>query len=1000
MIAGRRSDEPGLAAAMTPDAEPERRVDRGSDRAEALHSPAPPNGTNAPRARLQTDAASRSLNGTWRFRLHPGIRQAPDDGWQAGRRLDGFGELPVPSSWVMHGHGSPAYTNIQYPFAVEPPHAPDANPIGDHVLEFDVGPEFLPSAVLRFDGIDSAAMVWLNGIRLGTTRGSRLSHEFDASHALTQGRNVLAVRVAQFSAASYLEDQDMWWLPGIFRDVTLLARPVDGIDDVFVHADFDHRTSVGVLRIEATRDGESIEAEISVPELGLVTVSGTEHRIPEVHGWSAESPRLYEATVSTPSETVTVQLGFRTVVVEDGRFLVNGRGILLRGVNRHEHHPELGRIVPRDRLEAELRLMKQHNINAVRTSHYPPHPDFLDLADRLGFYVVLECDLETHGFEHQAWQRNPADEPAWHDALVDRMRRTVERDKNHPSVIMWSLGNESGTGENLAAMSRWAKQRDPSRPIHYEGDQTCAYVDVYSRMYADHHETELIGRCQEEPLADAELDAQRRRMPFVLCEYGHAMGNGPGGLSEYQSLFETYPRLMGGFVWEWIEHGISATDASGANHFRYGGDFGEEIHDGNFVADGLVDANLGPRPGLIDFKKVIEPIRITVNAGCADVRNAFDFADTSNVVFEYTVAADGVVEAHGVLTVPSLAPGEEVRVQLPDDASRGSSRPAIVTVSARLATATPWAEAGHEIAWGQFVATPPTPPRPRATAVVVTDAAVARLGPAAFDRTTGSLIDLDGLRISSFRANFWRAPIDNDFGVADFIVGGVPVERQWTDTGLDRLHPRLIEMVAVPDSDGGEVLTVRMRYAAADQANGISVDFVWSSDGETLALETKVRPEGGWEVPWARIGLELVIDGEAQTVAWRGRGPGQAYPDTGQGAKFGWYEAAPVDLHVDYVRPQESGARADVTRLALGFEGAQLAIEGDPFAMTVRSFSQATLAAASHESDLTADGRTHLSLDARQHGVGTAACGPGVLDAYVLSPRESSFTHVFRVRAR
>jgi beta-galactosidase len=355
--------------------------------------------------------------------------------------------------------------------------------VGDHVLAFHAGPEFFPHALLRFDGIDSAGTVWLNGVELGTTRGSRLAHEFDVSGILVEGNNTLAVRVAQFSAASYVEDQDMWWLPGIFRDVTLQARPAEGIDDVFVHAGYDPRSGEGVLRIEASRGGQAIDAVVRVPELDLEVPAGQEQRIPGVEPWSAEVPRLYEATVSTPAETVSLQLGFRTIHIEDAQFKVNGRRILLRGVNRHEHHPRLGRAVPREVMESELKLMKQHNINAIRTSHYPPHPDFLSLADQLGFYVVLECDLETHGFESAGWAQNPSDDPRWEAALLDRMRRTVERDKNHASVIMWSLGNESGTGRNLAAMSRWVKDRDPSRPIHYEGDWSSPYVDVYSRMY-------------------------------------------------------------------------------------------------------------------------------------------------------------------------------------------------------------------------------------------------------------------------------------------------------------------------------------------------------------------------------------------------------------------------------------------------------------------------------------------------------------------------------------
>ncbi|MFN3925157.1 MAG: sugar-binding domain-containing protein, partial [Pseudarthrobacter sp.] len=332
------------------------------------------------RAYLQSDAPRLSLNGEWQFRLSPGSRVAPDDGWQLGEALNGFESLPVPSSWPMHGHGAPAYTNVQFPFAVEPPHVPEANPIGDHLVVFEAGPEFFPRALLRFDGIESAGTVWLNGVELGTTRGSRLAHEFDVSGILVQGENTLAVRVAQFSAASYVEDQDMWWLPGIFRDVTLQARPDAGIDDVFVHSGYDHTTGEGILKVEVTRGGQATDAVVRVPELGLDLPAGTEVRVPAVEPWSAEVPRLYEAAVSAAGESVALQIGFRSIAIEDAQFKVNGRRILLRGVNRHEHHPRLGRVVPRDVVEAELRLMKQHNINAIRTSHYPPHPEFLALA--------------------------------------------------------------------------------------------------------------------------------------------------------------------------------------------------------------------------------------------------------------------------------------------------------------------------------------------------------------------------------------------------------------------------------------------------------------------------------------------------------------------------------------------------------------------------------------------------------------------------------------------
>ncbi|WP_455835936.1 glycoside hydrolase family 2 TIM barrel-domain containing protein [Pseudarthrobacter siccitolerans] len=1002
---------PSVLSGTSPDntAGPFRSLEIGAEPVAELASLEPGRGSLPPRAYLHSDAPRLSLNGEWQFRLSSGIRVAPEDSWQLGEDLNGFVSLPVPSSWPMHGHGAPAYTNVQFPFAVEPPHVPEANPIGDHVMVFEAGPEFFPHALLRFDGIESAGTVWLNGKELGTTRGSRLAHEFDVTGILKPGKNTLAVRVAQFSAASYAEDQDMWWLPGIFRDVTLQARPEDGLDDAFVHASYDHHTGEGSLRVEASRGGKAIDAVVRVPELDLELPAGTEVRIPAVEPWSAEVPRLYEATIGTPGETVTLQVGFRSIAIEDAQFKVNGRRILLRGVNRHEHHPRLGRVVPRDVVEAELRLMKQHNINAIRTSHYPPHPDFLALADQLGFYVVLECDLETHGFESAGWAQNPSDDPQWEEALVDRMRRTVERDKNHPAVIMWSLGNEAGTGRNLAAMSRWTKDRDPSRPIHYEGDWSSANVDVYSRMYASQAETALIGQGIEPPLDDAALDAGRRSMPFVLCEYVHAMGNGPGGMTEYQELFEKYPRLMGGFVWEWLEHGITIPSPGGHRHYGYGGDFGEEVHDGNFVTDGLVDADRNPRPALLDFKKVIEPLRITVADDWSGftVRNGYDFADSSAFSFQYRVEADGGASGGGRVDVAPVSPQTEAVVQLPHLASLRAALPgcdaAVLTVSAVLAAETAWAPAGHEVAWGQSVHQAGRPAAPPAVEAVGVQGIELQLGPVVFSRATGMPVSIGGVPVERLALALWWPPTDNDLGREWGGVDERPLATQWKDARLNLLHARLLGISAEANADGGEALTVCTRVSAADKQYGVFVDYTWTSDGEAVALRTRVRPDGAWvnrgfEVEWARIGVELVLADQATSVSWFGQGPHQSYPDTGQGTRTGWFSLPLTEMDVEYVRPQESGARSGVRTAAVQLRERTLEIHGEPFALTVRPYSQEVLDAAAHRPDLTPDGRTYLYLDHVLRGVGTAACGPGVLEQYRLKPREADFTLVLAVR--
>ncbi len=667
----------------------------------------PGEGVRSARAFLRSDAPSLSLNGQWAFRYSERA-DGPADFVDRDYDDGGWDRLPVPSHWQLHGYGAPAYTNVRYPFPVDPPFVPDENPTGDYRRWFDVPADFDGPAVLRFEGVDSCARVWLNGDYLGTTRGSRLPAEFDVGGGVLRpgAANVLAVRVHQWSSGSYLEDQDMWWLSGIFRDVTLLARPATAaIDDVFVHADYDHVSGRGSLRV----DVPGVDARVTVPELGIAALGGETVTVDRVEAWSAEIPRLYDCVVASASERVTLRIGFRRVVIEDGLLQVNGHRVQLHGVNRHEFDPVAGRAVGEALMRRDIELMKAHNVNAVRTSHYPPHPRFLELCDELGLYVIDECDLETHGFFVLEWRANPSDDPLWEHALVDRMRRTVERDKNHPSMILWSLGNESGSGRNLSAMAAWARERDPSRPLHYEHDWSCRDVDVYSRMYASHEEVDAIGRGEEEPLADAALDARRRRMPFLLCEYAHAMGNGPGGLADYQALFERHPRCQGGFVWEWIDHGL--WDAA-RGFYAYGGDFGEPLHDGNFVADGLVFPDRTPSPGLAEVKKVFEPVRITSAVGGGlRIENRFTFRDLAHLTFVWLLEEEGAPVVAGELRIGSLPAGAVAELPLPDDLPPTTGE-TWLTVRAVLAIDEPWAPAGHEVAWGQLPLRE-APPRPK-----------------------------------------------------------------------------------------------------------------------------------------------------------------------------------------------------------------------------------------------------------------------------------------------
>ncbi|MFJ6895885.1 glycoside hydrolase family 2 TIM barrel-domain containing protein [Streptomyces hokutonensis] len=940
--------------------------------ADYIEDVSPGSGALPPRARYASpDTKSLSLNGSWRLRVSATADAEDDSFAEEGYDAGDWAEVAVPGHWVLQGHGSPIYTNHLYPFPVDPPHVPTENPTGDHLRVFDLPSEW-PSdggAVLRFDGVESCARVWLNGTDIGEFKGSRLPHEFAVGHLLKPSGNVLAVRVHQWSAGSYLEDQDQWWLPGIFRDVTLLHRPPGSALDFFVHASYDHLGGAGTLRVDSDVDGR-----ITVDGLDIDVATGESVTVP-VRPWTAETPYLYDGLLTTEGERVPLRIGFRTVELSDGLIKVNGKAVLFKGVNRHEWHPEKGRALDRETMREDVLLMKRHNINAVRTSHYPPHPDFLDLCDEYGLWVIDECDLETHGFTEQAWRDNPVDDDRWTPALLDRAARMVERDKNHPSIVVWSLGNEAGTGRGLTAMAEWIHARDRSRLVHYEGDINCRDTDVYSRMYADHAEVERIGQ---------ELDGgthKRRGLPFILCEYGHAMGNGPGGLADYQRLFESYDRLQGGFIWEWIDHGIKDERYG----FAYGGDFGEELHDGNFVCDGLLFPDRVPSPGLIEYKKVVEPVSIDGSEGSVRVTNKHDFADLSAFAFQWSYQVDGETVESGPLTVPPLAPGESADVKLPAPPVESDGAESQWTVRALLAADTAWAPAGHVVGWGHIPVTARPLPYVSATAGPVLGERRITLGPASFDARTGELKSLGVVDVTGLRLDVWRATTDNDDGASwqtDVRHGLL-----WRKLGLHRMRHRLDGVELSEDA-----LTVRTRVAPAAWEIGLATVNRWTSDGSRLRLTVSVAPEGDWTVPLPRLGIRFGLDASADRVKWFGGGPGEGYPDTKSASLPARWESTVDGLQTPYVRPQENGARADVRWAELG----GLRIDGDPeFWFTARRWTTEQLDAAAHRTDLTPGDTVWVNLDHGQHGIGSQSCGPGPLPQYFLNAEPAEFSFVF-----
>ncbi len=974
-----------------------------------------------------------SLNGVWKFHYSQAPQEAPDGFHRETCDVSGWDDLPVPSSWQLKGYGRPHYTNVDYPFPADPPRVPAENPTGCYVRKFHLAQKPDGAAYLRFEGADSAFHIWVNGKEAGFSKGSRLPSEFDVSRLLKKGENTLAARVYQWSDGSYLEDQDMWWLSGIFREVSLIQPPPAHLWDVQVLTDLDDKYRDARLRVRAVwRTAGEKAVEGCRASLALEDASGRRViravtkalkvspqgeavldfnvKVENPEKWSAENPRLYTAWLTLKKgketiEAVPLRAGFRSVELKKGNLLVNGKAVLFKGVNRHDHDPDLGKAVPLDKMLEDVLLMKRHNINAVRASHYPNDPRFLDLCDEYGLYVIDECDLETHGFGATGdWSRLSKD-PEWEEAYVDRMRRMVERDKNHPCVILWSLGNESGFGRNHEAMAAYARRADPSRLIHYECDYDLKVADVFSRMYTGIDDVIAIGEGtlhlkKEGFRAGSEKYLEK---PFILCEYAHAMGNGPGGLKEYWDAFYKYPRLQGGFVWDWMDQGIRKTAADGRSYFAYGGDFGDDPHNADFLINGLVFPDRAPSPGLIEYKKVLEPAHIEAEdlaAGKVRLANRCDFLSLDHLHLDWNLSIEGKVLQSGTARLPKILPGKSRIISLPAE-KPVSLKPGgeyVLTVSLTLAADTLWAKAGHEAAWGQFVMPWRAPARaPRAksrqspVSLKETAASLEIQGDTAaivFDKTRGRMISWrsGGGEIvkAGPRLNFWRAPTSNDRAGWQY-----KCEELWRKAGLHHLRHRVDGFTARKSGDGSAIIQIQARIAPPVLDIGFGCQYLYHifPDGE-IHLEASGEPQGEFPETLPRIGLEMILPKALDRAAWFGLGPHETYPDSCMAGKLGLWEM-PVDgLCTPYVFPQENGNRSGVRWVRLTDTGGRgLEVKGQPrINFSAHRYSIDDFVRARHTCDLVPRDEIYLHLDYKQTGLGSAACGHQPWPQYRLRP--------------
>ncbi|WP_018931687.1 glycoside hydrolase family 2 TIM barrel-domain containing protein [Gracilibacillus lacisalsi] len=972
------------------------------------------------------------LNGTWKFAYFDTTQQVPEDVCE-GDASD-WDELFVPSNWQMNGYGIPHYTNKQYPFPIDPPRIPTENPTGIYRRYFYIDPDWENQHIfLRFEGVDSAFHLFINGKEVGYSQGSRIPAEFNVTDYVQTGENAIAVKVYQWSDASYIEDQDMWWLSGIFRDVYLLARPSCYVQDFFVETELDQDYHHAKLNIETVlnelpTENYNIEYQLYHPERSLVkqaeatidqqkSVQTIEVEAPLK--WSAETPSLYQLFIILKKddqiiEVIPVKVGFRSIELKDGLLLVNGKAIKLKGVNRHDHHPDFGKAVPYDWMVEDVKMMKRHNINAVRTAHYPNDPRFYALCDQYGLYVIDEADLECHGFEYIGQPHLISDDPEWQEAYLDRMIRMVERDKNHPSIMMWSLGNESGYGQNHDAMYQWTKERDPSRLVHYEGE--CRTImngsnmdpekdpvssDVFTTMYTD---IDILKRLGKKDFLQT---------PHILCEYAHAMGNSPGALKEYWETFYRYPRLQGGFVWEWMDHGIRKTTEKGEVYFAYGGDFGDEPNDSNFVMDGLVMSDHTPSPALHEYKKILEPVKISAVdwlGKTVTVTNRYDFIDLSHLQLVWTVEADGSIVESGSVALSGIMPEvkEEVRIDFSTPENVFAHTNYILHVKVVLAKDTEWASVGYEVAWSQFEipvqVTQPAVERLQSGTLVIEDGrnqlhVQGSEFDVSFSKITGLVEGWNylGEKVieSTPKLNFWRALIDNDIYETN---QWKPISNKayWQKYGLHWLQHRLDDFSYRTADDNKQVqIIAKVRIAPSKLAWAILTTYTYDvyASGDVQVTVTG-QFEGDTPDTLPRIGLQMKVPDALDHVRWNGRGPGEAYADSKEANRFGVWKSTVDQLFTNYAVPQENGNRHQVKWMSLYHEsGTGLLVRGKPtFDFSVHRYDMENLDQARHTYELIRQENLTLNIDYKQHGLGSASCGPDVLDKYQLRAEDFAFT--------
>lgn len=954
-----------------------------------------PCGCASKHAERGESAFFKSLCGEWSFKFFKSVNDVCD------LSTEGSDKLTVPMSWQMalgRGYDVPNYTNVNYPIPYDPPFVPDENPCGLYSRKFTVPAAMAGKKIyLNFEGVDSAFYVWVNDEFAAYSQVSHMTSEIDVTSLVHAGENEIKVLVLKWSDGTYLEDQDMWRMSGIFREVYLLFRDETHIRDIFVHCDLDDSFTdadftadidvTGKATVEWTLDcpcGETISSgKCDVDESGKIVVP----TVKNAKLWSDEEPNLYSLTLHCGNEYITLPIGARRVEIKDGCVVINGKKVKAKGVNRHDSHHLLGHATPVEHMVRDIMIMKAHNVNMVRTSHYPNDPRFTALCDKYGLYVCDETDIETHGARPwYALSRSPE----WEGEYVDRVQRMVERDKNHPCVIFWSLGNESGWGQNHVAMHTWIKSRDTSRIVHYEGANydyndgkyLRDVTDIESRMYPS--PTWCDNYCK-----DAERDE-----PLFLCEYSHAMGNGPGDLRDYWEVIEANDNFFGGCVWEFIDHSVAIGDKYGDPSFTYGGDFGDHPNDGNFCVDGLVYPDRRAHTGLEELKQAIMPVAVSeVKPGTVAIKSRRYFKSLSDISMAWTVKVDGKAVKSGVHPNLDIAPEAEKVFEIVPENELPAHGTVTLDLSFRQNKPTEWADVGYEVGFAQFIyeraekikAAPALYPvelcENREEYTVTVGETVYKIS-----KFSGMITDIcdngEHLITKPVVPQIWRAPTDNDRNV----------QWDWRNSSIHNAKVKCYSTEVVKADENEAVILSKISLAAAPNEVVLRADVTYTVK---YGMGIKIACDVKWNVQkkhYPRFGMRLTMPEGAEQMRYFGYGPNESYVDKRLASKLGEYKSTVTENYEPYVFPQENSSHwgcrwADVHTVAgHGF----LFTSCEPFSFNASHFSPEQLTETRHHYELKREPETTVMLDMRMDGIGSNSCGPELSEKYRFNETEFS----------